>query len=309
MNFIKLTATSMVILSAFAASTSVHAHASLNAGGTGASPAWTNGPISPWLPSNATVSSIGYLGIHSISNKRVIQTGVYGTAYNATTNPTGVTTAQLGGAFGGATPAVGDSLLGQTYKYNEITNTPGSSVGDLPLTSISVGANSWADGISDSNTGLDFGNIHVSSGTGNPEANLMPTVKYLNITVGDDALSAGVGQLAFSLYQGWVQGPGLTGLNLLGTVLAGSAGQDIGISILLSGLTQHAPGTEGEYTIVVGDQSGVGGQYRMALEASLTNRYANVVTSAVPVPGAVWLFGSALAGLVGYGRRKSAVQA
>lgn len=34
-----------------------------------------------------------------------------------------------------------------------------------------------------------------------------------------------------------------------------------------------------------------------------------ITTSAVPVPGAVWLFGSAMAGLVGFGRRKAAVKA
>lgn len=38
--------------------------------------------------------------------------------------------------------------------------------------------------------------------------------------------------------------------------------------------------------------------------------YALSITSApVPVPGAVWLFGSAIAGLVGFGRRKTAVAA
>jgi hypothetical protein len=306
MKHINLLTASLTILGTLIASPAVQAHASLNAGGTGANPVWTNGAITPWLPNDATVSSIGYLGIHSISNKRVIQTGVYGTAYNATTNPGGVTTANLGGTFGGATPVVGDSLLGQTYKYNNNAANPT----DLALTSISTGANSWAAGVSDTNTGLSFGNMHVSSGTGNPEGNLMPTVNYLNITVGDDPLFAGIGQLAFSLYQGWAQGPGLLGMNLLGTVTASSIGQDIGLSLALSGLTRNAPGTEGEYTIVVGDQSAVGGQYRMALEASLTNRYSNIVTaSAVPVPGAIWLFGSALVGLVGYGRRKAAIQA
>jgi hypothetical protein len=38
--------------------------------------------------------------------------------------------------------------------------------------------------------------------------------------------------------------------------------------------------------------------------ATLTVTYAPVVPAAVPVPGAVWLFGSALAGLIGF-RRKS----
>ncbi|QPK65383.1 VPLPA-CTERM sorting domain-containing protein [Methylomonas sp. LL1] len=36
---------------------------------------------------------------------------------------------------------------------------------------------------------------------------------------------------------------------------------------------------------------------------------ASMSVAAVPVPGAVWLFGSAIAGLVGFGRRKAAVTA
>lgn len=313
MNAIKLSAASIAILGALAAPSAVQAHASYSIG-TGASPVWVNGPIADWLPSNATVPSIGYLGIHSISNKRVIQTGLYNYAYAATdvVNASGVitsgvlgaTTADLGGVFGGATPTVGDSLQGQLRKYNEVTNTPGSATGDLPTTSsISVGQNSWANGVSASNTALSWGNLHIS-----PETALMSTVNYLNVTVGDDSLFSGSNQLAFSIYQGWATGPGMQGLNLLGTVLAANVGEDIGLSIALSGQTLNGAGTEGEYTIVVGDQSTNGsfdGHYKMALEASLTARY-NVV-SAVPVPGAVWLFGSALAGLVGFGRRKSAV--
>jgi hypothetical protein len=319
MNVIKLSAASIAILGALVASPAVHAHATLNAGSSGANPIWTNGAIADWMPNTVTVPSIGYLGIHGISNKRVIQTGLYNYAYAAadvtnangviTSGTAGATAEQLGGIFGGATPTVGDSLQGQLRKYNEVTNTPGSTTGDLPTTgSISVGQNSWAGGISDANSSLSWGNLHISTGTGNPEANLMPTVNYLNVTVGDDLLFTGTNQLAFSVYQGWATGPGMQGLNLLGTVLASSAGQDIGMSIALSGLTMNGAGTEGEYTIVVGDQSTGGtfdGHYRMALEASLTARYGNVVSaSAVPVPGAVWLFGSAMAGLIGFGRRK-----
>lgn len=303
MKITKLLATTVALLGALIASPSVFAHATYNVGATGAEPVWTNGSPSEWLAADATVPSIGYLGIHSLSNKRVIQTGFYVPANS-------ISAAALGGAFGGANPTTGDSLQGQLYKFNEVSNTPGSFAGDLPPTStVSVAANSWATG-----NGLSWGNIHVSSGTGNPEANLMPTVNFLNITVGDDTLYNGVGQLAFSLYQGWATGPGMQGLNLLGTALAGSIGEDIGLSIALSGLTMNGAGTEGQYTIVVGDQSNVGGKYRMALEASTVARYANNVVSAVsslggapvPVPGAVWLFGSALAGFVGLRRKVAA---
>lgn len=309
MNMIKLFAASIAVFGVLLASPAVHAHATLNVG-TGAAPVWANGTPAEWLAVDSTLPSLGYIGIHSGTNKRVIQTGVYGAAYNATTNPTGVTTADLGGVYGGATPSVGDSLQGQLYKYN---TKPANAANQLPTSgSISVGANSWANGVANgvdaANTGLSFGNIHASTGTGNLEQNLINAgVSFINVTVGDDPLSAGVGQLAFSLYQGWSSGPGMQGLNLLGTVLASSVGQDIGISIALSGLSLNGAGT-GEYTVVVGDQSNVGGQYRMAVAAGTSASYSTVV-SAVPVPGAVWLFGSAVAGMIGFGRRKAAVTA
>jgi len=47
------------------------------------------------------------------------------------------------------------------------------------------------------------------------------------------------------------------------------------------------------YSVVVGGSSSAPGSYNIT---------ANL--SSVPLPGAVWLFGSAMAGLVGYGRRK-----
>jgi hypothetical protein len=304
MSLIKITAASMAILGMFAATPAVQAHASLNAGGTGANPAWTNGAIADWLPADATLSSIGYLGIHSLTNARVIQTGLYDSSANATN-------AALGGSLAGVTSKQGDTLLGQVYNYNSAN--PGTP---LPTdVAISTGANSWAGGVSDANTGLSWGNIHASSGsTGNPELNAMNLLSnafhYLNVSVGDDLSDIGLGsqQLAFSIYQGWATGPGLQGLNLLTTQLASAAGQDLGVTIALTGNSLNGAGAAGEYTIVVGDQSGVGGKYRLALQASNTAGYSTVV-SAVPVPGAVWLFGSALAGLLGYGRRKTAVVA
>lgn len=307
MNVMKFSVASIAILGALAASPAVHAHASLNAGGTGANPAWSNGAIADWMPNTVTLPSIGYLGIHANNSGRVIQTGVYDAAVNVPNNSTG-----LGGAqFAGVDARHGDSLLGQVYKYNNNVN----NLTDLPTNvDISVGANSWAGGVSDTNTGLSWGNIHASNGTGNPEANLIALgANFLNVTVGDDISNAtdlllGHQKLAFSIYQGWATGPGRQGLNLLGTVLAASAGDDIGLSIALSGQTLNGAGTQGEYTIVVGDQSGVGGRYKLALAASSTALYSNVVT-AVPVPGAIWLFGSAMAGLIGFGRRKSAVAA
>ncbi len=341
MNFIKLFAASLAVLGVVVTAPAVHAHATYNVG-PGATPTWVNGAPAEWLAPTSTVPSIGYLGIHSLTNKRVIQTGVYNYANNAATNydktptggtgtvvissPLGATTAQLGGAFGGATPVVGDSLLGQIYKYNtnpgsynvttNVFSQPRNPAAPLLSTSssISVGQNSWAGGVSDTNTGLSWGNPHFSTGTsGNLEANLLALgVNYVNVTLGDDPLFAGSNQLAFSLYQGWAQGPGLTGLNLLYTGAASTLGQDIGVAIALTGSTLNTGSAAGEYTIVVGDQStgaGFDGHYRLALSASATPTAGYSVVSAVPVPGAVWLFGSAVAGLIGYGRRKAAIAA
>ena len=106
---IKLIAASLAMLGALVASPAVQAHATYNVG-TGGAPVWVNGTPGEWLATNATIPSYGYLGIHSLANKRVIQTGLY-------VAPNTATTAQLGGVFGGATPVTGDSLLGQTYRY------------------------------------------------------------------------------------------------------------------------------------------------------------------------------------------------
>ena len=155
---------------------------------------------------------------------------------------------------------------------------------------------------------MSWSNPHFSSGSGNPELNLKNAGNnYINITLGDDPLFAGSNQLGFSLYQGWAKGPGLTGMNLLYTGTATSVGQDLGVSLALTGNNINGDATAGEYTIVVGDQStgsGFDGHYRIGFEVNPTATAGYSIVSAVPVPGAVWLFGSAIAGLIGFGRRK-----
>lgn len=49
----------------------------------------------------------------------------------------------------------------------------------------------------------------------------------------------------------------------------------------------------------------LGGYNFSKWNTGLDNYLMNVTTSPVPVPGAVWLFGSAIAGMVGFGRRKA----
>jgi hypothetical protein len=53
----------------------------------------------------------------------------------------------------------------------------------------------------------------------------------------------------------------------------------------------------------------LGGYQAAFWNAGVDGYVANISTAPVPVPGAVWLFGSAMAGMVGFGRRKAAVAA
>ncbi|WP_152428844.1 hypothetical protein [Methylomonas sp. MK1] len=59
--------------------------------------------------------------------------------------------------------------------------------------------------------------------------------------------------------------------------------------------------TAGNYTLILGGYDGTVGGANLAYTATIS-----AAASPVPVPGAVWLFGSAMAGLVGFGKRKTA---
>ncbi|MGR8931986.1 MAG: hypothetical protein ACU836_15245 [Gammaproteobacteria bacterium] len=298
----KIIGSSVALLGTLFVSSEANAHFSLSAG-SGADPVFLNGEVTPFLPSNATVPSLGYLGIHSSSNDRVFQTGQYVVSGSLAVD-------QLGGVFGNATPRTSETTEGQRYNYN--IGAGSSSPLATPL-AVSVGQGSWDGDVNDTDVGLSWTNPHFSSGGGNPELNLLNAGNpYINITIGDDPLFDGSNQLAFTLYQGWVQGAGLTGLHALYTGMASAVGQDLGVTLALTGNQLNGVSTAGEYTIVVGDASSAldnstfDGHYRIGIEVSNTASYG-VVVSAVPVPGAVWLFGSAMAGLIGFGKRKRAI--
>lgn len=77
----------------------------------------------------------------------------------------------------------------------------------------------------------------------------------------------------------------------------------VGVTELLNNWLLQA----GTYTLLIGGASEVeyaadGFTIANALPYGIT---ANLSVQPVPVPGAVWLFGSAMAGLIGFGRRKS----
>jgi|GEM_PF-1608773 hypothetical protein len=156
-------------------------------------------------------------------------------------------------------------------------------------------------------------------------------------------VNTGTNELTYSIYQGLATGPGLQGLVLLGTGTASAPGQELDFSIALQGAYLNGLASGGEFTLVVGDVSqstnpnaanyiaaGSYDQYIKIAEWETGTAPSGVVsansaaglmtnsnmiyqeqgtlptaaTAPVPVPGAVWLFGTALAGFVGFGRRK-----
>jgi len=250
------------------------------ASGSSADPVWLNGAGSP-IPGSTTVPYLGYLGLHNAATTRVITTGTY--------------------ASGQA-----NSLLGQAYTYNHLAaNATNQIPTDLALAvapnsfSSFSSSTSFAGGVN--STGVDVGAIHVSTGTGNVEQNVINLAGgnplYLNVILnGDNGL--GDQQLAFSLYHGWAQAGAndLSGLTLITTQTFASAGAGAYYAYQLNGAADPA-GQYGQYTVVVGALSGVGGKYSLSLSTS---------TTAVPIPAAVWLFGSSLLGVFGVGRRKQA---
>ena len=154
-------------------------------------------------------------------------------------------------------------------------------------------ANSWGNA-------LDFGLITLHS-TGN-----------LLITVAADASQASNFKPGFTLFSGWDTSPtsskhgswnvalpavpvnprGTTGLTYVGQASSSVGGGTA--SYLFTNLAA------GNYSLWIGGAgvgtSTTGGQTYVA----------NLTASPVPVPGAVWLFGSALAGFAGLRRRQSA---
>ena len=159
---------------------------------------------------------------------------------------------------------------------------------------LAVGAKSWEDTVGQgANKGwghaMDFGLITLDHNE---------TSFSITVSADNSALLP-----AFSFYKGWDQGGGLrhqayvnnvdnplgtTGLALLATVANDGDGS---VTHIFNNLSA------GNYSLFVGGDDGVaGGKYTVSM-------------SAVPVPGAVWLFGSAIAGIVGFGRRKAAIAA
>lgn len=226
----------------------------------------------------------------------------------------------------GAAPADGDNA-------NWTAGAPSGYVGNLPINWFAHIHNgggvansqtaSSADSIADGGAGIAVGARAYKDNSTNWGHNAdfaLFTLEHdatVTITVSSDNSSL---RSAFGLWSGWDTASG----SRHGTYLSNGAinpmannpfsGGDAGISVVDANAwafaaTQGTPLastsatltrflTAGNYTLALGGYDGsVAGQ--LAYTATIT-----AAASPVPVPGAVWLFGSAMAGFVGLGKRK-----
>lgn len=233
-------------------------------------------------------------------------------------NATGTTLREIGSVSGGAggttfvNPA--NSLQSRIATYDA---NPSNASHLLPADAqIAVKGNSWLTG-----DGLDYGVIHVScsAGTGTPAENcaaagplnLSITLKNLNAnssTLLGYALYGGLDSSSTSNRNAAFDGSAPGGLDhpqgsslgldsLLSTGVMGSASDVLSYHRLFD--TAEADRYDGRYTMIIGALNNTAdGQY-----------YLSVQTQAVPIPAAVWLFGSALAAMGVIGRRKTELAA
>ena len=200
--------------------------------------------------------------------------------------------------------------VGSGSTYVAANGTTPASLGSAPNGELNIIAS----------TGAQFLNVAIAADANVSASNFLTTGASEGSNSGQD-------KLTYAIYEGIATGPGLQGLTLLGTGEASGVGKEVDFSIALTGSYLNGPQSGGEFTLVVGDDSnGVVsaanfdqyvkvGFFETGNSTTLTTNgsgsYATVYNekgtnpSAVPVPGAVWLFGSALAGFAGFGRRKA----
>ncbi|OAI20977.1 hypothetical protein A1359_19945 [Methylomonas lenta] len=198
--------------------------------------------------------------------------------------------------------------------------TWGTTMADLPVDGDhpyqAVAGNSTQTSL-----GLDYGLIHVSCGANTAADNCASLGDILTtITIKNDSdYAANNGLLDVALYrnvdtsltsdrnaQDTFGASGFQGSSLgdaIWTASMSSVGDTLFYSFIFDQSEWLATGTSGYetngfYTLVIGAHGGTGAISDAVLYDVL------VTTSPVPVPGAVWLFGSVLAGFMGFGRRK-----
>jgi len=244
---------------------------------------------------------------------------------NSITLPNGqVITAPSTGTWGSNTTA---SLWNAYNAKNTGTNasTWGTIMADLPGNGdhpyLAVAGNS-----TESSLGLDYGLIHISCGTNTASDNCSSAGNIrATITIQNDSDYTNYnGLLDVALYRSvdtsttsnrnaadTFGDSGFQGSNLgaaIWTASMSSTTDSLFYSFIFDQAEWNATGTPGYetngfYTLVVGAHGGTGSTDDAVAYSVL------VTTAPVPVPGAVWLFGSAMAGLIGFGRRKAKVLA
>ena len=205
---------------------------------------------------------------------------------------------------GGAAPGYTGSLNAMWYADvnvagSETVSSSGarSNSGVDPTYALAVGPRAWNDntsGTQGQGHGSDFGLIHLNG------------LSDLNLTVAADTVLGSNLKPGFSLFQGWdtgntsvrVQPYQNNANNPLGTT--GLIFQDSASTTTPGGFASllFTNLAAGNYTLFVGGNfsggAGAAGKYTV-----------NLTASPVPVPAAVWLFGSAMACLIGFSRRNN----
>lgn len=166
---------------------------------------------------------------------------------------------------------------------------------------IGMGAKAYKDGATNWGHTADFGLFELHHDA------------TVTITVSSDGSNL---RPAFGLWDGWDTNSGSSrhdeylnngALSPMGSVLGSSliphdptawAVAAIQGSTATATLTRFL--TAGNYTLILGGYDGTFAGANLAYTTTIS-----AAASPVPVPGAVWLFGSAMAGLIGFGKRKS----
>lgn len=199
--------------------------------------------------------------------------------------------------------------------------TWGTIMADLPVDGDhpyqAVAGNSWSTG-----QGLDYGLVHISCGANSASDNCASAGDVLTtITITNDAdYSQFDGLLDVALYRGTDTSSTSSRTSSANIGGAGIQGSDLGAPIWTASMSSTSDilfhsfifnqaewaatdknASDGIhenafYTLVVGAHGGTG--------ADGVTYSVLVTTSPVPVPAAVWLFGSALAGMGVIGRRR-----
>jgi hypothetical protein len=207
--------------------------------------------------------------------------------------------------IGTPTSVNGDSVQRQIADLNA------SADSDRPVDRmLRIGGSSSSESVSGRQGwghGLDFGLIPRSCG-GSVESCLDAGVSGFRLSLGDDLADGGANlKLRYPLYGGWDAGLEASGhdafvaspvpaSNSLGSddlILNGwGVASPVGETLLSRTLdldTRHGGG----YTVIIGALGGLHGNIRLTMES---------LVQLVPIPAAVWRFGSALVGVCTIGR-------